>query len=265
MYFSKYLKCQRSPICSDWARSIYEPMCSDDSKFNKIQTEFEIARGVISTMSCILIGLATDYSIKIWNKKSSSRNKDVQKTLLRIEFKWKIQWIELILLIHHQEKYISNFASFYGFQSLISIELTNLHWSVVVQPVIKQDQFVVRRRMEKWIFTSNKNFKFIFNQLGYFKGQPFGSLIMKYGFSRSMLSFIENDLTYQPRLSCIASHMLFFQYQNLIIRKMSTNRNLFCKIPIYFQVRIPPKASAPLSSCIWVLLDHYLETTFGLH
>ena len=59
----------------------------DDSKFNKIQTEFEIARVVISTMSCILIGLATDYSIKIWNKKSSSRNKDVQKTLLRIEFK----------------------------------------------------------------------------------------------------------------------------------------------------------------------------------
>ena len=59
----------------------------DDAKFEKTQTEFEIARGVISTMSCILIGLATDYSIKIWNKKSSSRNKDVQKTLLRIEFK----------------------------------------------------------------------------------------------------------------------------------------------------------------------------------
>ena len=30
----------------------------DGAEFEKIQTEFEIARGVISTMSCILMGLA---------------------------------------------------------------------------------------------------------------------------------------------------------------------------------------------------------------
>ena len=36
--------------------------------------------------------------------------------------------------------------------------------------------------MERWIFTSNKNFKFILSQLGYFKEQLFGSMIMKYGF-----------------------------------------------------------------------------------
>ena len=89
-----------------------------------------------------------------------------------------------------------NFASFYSFQSLFSIELTKLNQSVVVQPVIKQVQFLVRRKMERSIFTSNKNFKFILNQLGYFKGQVFCSLIMKYRFSRSMLSFTENDLTY---------------------------------------------------------------------
>ena len=105
---------------------------------------------------------------------------------------WKpYQWIELILLIHHQEKYLNNFAPFYGFQSLFSIELTNLNQSVLVQPVIKPVQFFVPRKMERWIFTSNKNFKIILNQLGYFKGQLFGSLIMKYGFSRSMISFIE--------------------------------------------------------------------------
>ena len=55
----------------------------DDAEFEKTQTEFEIARGVISTMSCILMGLATDFSMKIWDK-SSSKNKDVQKTLLRL-------------------------------------------------------------------------------------------------------------------------------------------------------------------------------------
>ena len=43
---------------------------------------------------------------------------------------------------------------------------------------------------------SNKNLKFILNQLRHFKGQLFGSLIMKYGISRSMLSFIKNDLIY---------------------------------------------------------------------
>ena len=57
----------------------------DDAKFEKTQTEFEIARGVISTMSCILMGLATDFSMKMWDK-TSSKNKDVQKTLLRLEF-----------------------------------------------------------------------------------------------------------------------------------------------------------------------------------
>ena len=57
---------------------------------------------------------------------------------------WKpYQCFELILFIHHQEKYINNFASFYGFQSLLSIELTNLNQSVVVQPVIKQVQIFV--------------------------------------------------------------------------------------------------------------------------
>ena len=91
---------------------------------------------------------------------------------------------------------MNDFASFYGFQSLFFFELTNLNQSVVVQPVIKQVQFLVRRKMERSIFTSNKNFKFILNQLGYFKGQVFCSLIMKYRFSRSMLSFTENDLTY---------------------------------------------------------------------
>ena len=35
------------------------------------------------------------------------------------------------------------------------------------------------RKMERWIFTSNKNFKFILNQLGYFKGQLFSGLIIK--------------------------------------------------------------------------------------
>ena len=106
---------------------------------------------------------------------------------------WKpYQWIELILLIHHQEIYINDFALFYGFQSLFFIELTNLNQSVLVQPVIKQVQLFVRQKMERWIFTSNKNLKFILNQLRYFSGQLFGGLIMKYGFSRSRLSFIEN-------------------------------------------------------------------------
>ena len=74
--------------------------------------------------------------------------------------------------------------------------LTNLNQSVVVQPVIEQVQISVRSKMEKWIFTSIKTFKFILNRLGYFKGQLFGSIIIKYGFSKSMSSFIENDLTY---------------------------------------------------------------------
>ena len=54
----------------------------DGTEFEKIQTTFEIVRVVISTMSCILMGLATDFSMKMWDK-SSSKNKDVQKTLLR--------------------------------------------------------------------------------------------------------------------------------------------------------------------------------------
>ena len=82
------------------------------------------------------------------------------------------------------------------FPKSLFFELTNLNQSVVVQPVIKQVQFLVRRKMERSIFTSNKNFKFILNQLGYFKGQVFCSLIMKYRFSRSMLSFTGDDLTY---------------------------------------------------------------------
>ena len=53
------------------------------SRFNKIQKEFEIARGIVATLSCFFMGLATDYSTKIWER-SFSRNKDVQKTLLRI-------------------------------------------------------------------------------------------------------------------------------------------------------------------------------------
>ena len=131
--------------------------------------------------------LITGYTTTDWFKLVNS----IEKRL------WEpYRWIELILLIHHQEIYINNFAPFYGFQSLFSIELTNLNQSVLVQPVIKPVQFFVPRRMERWIFTSNKNFKIILNQLGYFKGQLFGSLIMKYGFSRSMLSFIGNDLTY---------------------------------------------------------------------
>ena len=37
----------------------------DDAEFEEIQTQFEIARAVISTMSCILMGFATDFSMKI--------------------------------------------------------------------------------------------------------------------------------------------------------------------------------------------------------
>ena len=62
-------------------------MCRDTGgdtiQFNKIQKEFEIVRSVLATMSCFFMGLATDFSMKFWNK-TSSRNKDVQKTLLRI-------------------------------------------------------------------------------------------------------------------------------------------------------------------------------------
>jgi len=61
-------------------------MCreTDDNtiEFNKIQKEFEIVRGVISTLSCFFMGLATDFSMKIWDR-TFSKNKDVQKTLLR--------------------------------------------------------------------------------------------------------------------------------------------------------------------------------------
>ena len=71
---------------------------------------------------------------------------------------WKpYQWVKLILLIQHQETYINNFASFYGFQSLFSIELTNLNQSVVVQPVIKQVLFFPPERwkgefyLQRWI------------------------------------------------------------------------------------------------------------------
>ena len=52
----------------------------DNDDFNTIQKNFEIVRGVIATVSCFLMGFATDLSMKIWNK-TSSRNKDVQKTL----------------------------------------------------------------------------------------------------------------------------------------------------------------------------------------
>ena len=132
---------------------------------------------------CLITGCTTTDWFKLINS--------IEKRL------WKpYQWIELILLIHHREINMNDFASFYGFLSLFFFELTNLNQSVVVQPVIKQVQFLVRRKMERSIFTSNKNFKFILNQLGYFKGQVFCSLIMKYRFSRSMLSFTENDLTY---------------------------------------------------------------------
>ena len=52
-------------------------------EFNKTQKRFEIVRGVLTTMSCFLMGFATDLSMKFWNK-TSSRNKDVQKTFLRM-------------------------------------------------------------------------------------------------------------------------------------------------------------------------------------
>ena len=139
----------------------------------------------------LLIFLGT----KIWTYLiTSSATTNWFKLINSIEKRlWKpYQWIELILLIHHREINVNDFASFYGFQSLFSIELTKLNQSVVVQPVIKQIQFLVRRKMERSIFTSNKNFKFILNQLGYFKGQLFSGLIIKYRFSKSMLSFIEN-------------------------------------------------------------------------
>ena len=132
-------------------------------------------------------GLITGCTRTDWFKLVNSLEKRLRKPY---------QWIKIILLIHHQETYKSNFALFYGFQSIFSIELTNLNQSVLVQPVIKQIQFFVPRKMERRIFTPNKNFKFILNQLGYFKGQLLGTLIMKCEFSRSMLSFIENDLTY---------------------------------------------------------------------
>ena len=54
---------------------------NDNDHFNTIQKNFEIVRGVVATVSCFLMGFATDLSMKIWNK-TPSRNKDVQKTLL---------------------------------------------------------------------------------------------------------------------------------------------------------------------------------------
>ena len=80
------------------------------------------------------------------------------------------QWIELIWLIHHQEIYINDFTSFHGSQSLFSFGLTNLNQSVVVQPVIEQVQIFFRSKMERLIFISSKNLKFILNQLGYLRG-----------------------------------------------------------------------------------------------
>ena len=74
----------------------------DGTEFEKIQTTFEIVRVVISTMSCILMGLATDFSMKMWDK-SSSKNKDVQKTLLRFG-------IALIrIFLHHSGENISGY------------------------------------------------------------------------------------------------------------------------------------------------------------
>ena len=66
----------------------------DETQFKKIKTEFEIARGVISTLSCILMGLMTDFSMKYWDK-SSSKNKDVQKTLLRKGFNLSVWALNL--------------------------------------------------------------------------------------------------------------------------------------------------------------------------
>lgn len=70
-------------------------MCreTDDNtiEFNKLQKEFEIVRGVVATMSCFFMGLGTDFSMKIWDR-TLSKNKDVQKTLLR---PGKIPGIEL--------------------------------------------------------------------------------------------------------------------------------------------------------------------------
>ena len=127
---------------------------------------------------------------------------------------------------------MNNFALFYGSQSLFSIELTHLNLSVLVQSAIIKIQIFVRRKMKRKIFTSDKNFKSILNQLGYFKGQLLGSLIIKYEFSSVRIFFdLIKDQFYQKWLSisCIASQMLFSEYEK---RKMSTNRNLFCKIPM---------------------------------
>jgi len=75
--------------------------------------------------------LITGCTATDWFKSGNSIEKKLRKPY---------QWVELILFIQHQEIYINNFASFYGFQSLFSIELTNLNQSVVVQPVIRQVQ-----------------------------------------------------------------------------------------------------------------------------
>ena len=47
-----------------------------------LEQEFEIVRAIVATAVCILIGFATDFSMKFWNK-TASKNKDVQKSLVR--------------------------------------------------------------------------------------------------------------------------------------------------------------------------------------
>lgn len=44
--------------------------------------EFEIVRAIVATAVCILIGFLTDFSMMFWNK-TPSKNKDVQKSLVR--------------------------------------------------------------------------------------------------------------------------------------------------------------------------------------
>ena len=130
--------------------------------------------------------------------------------IIALPIKWNLS--EIIDILFLMMNKLNLFDSLIWFPKLVSIMLTNLNQSVEVQPVIKQVQIFVRREMKKWISISNKNFESILNQLGYFKGQLFGSLIMKYGFSKSMLSFIENDLTYHAKhLRC---YFLSIKYEN---------------------------------------------------
>ena len=119
--------------------------------------------------TCLITGCTTTDWFKLINS--------IEKRL------WKpYQWIELILLIHHREINMNDFASFYGFQSLFFSSWPIWTSRLWYNQLSNRSKFLPPERWKG--FHLQQIFKFILNPLGYFKRQLFSSLIIKYRFSQ---------------------------------------------------------------------------------